>query len=131
VVEVNNPAHVPHFRRANVDELLVTSQIASRLLARSAMYPGLSELVTDIVSGGAGSELYRVALPEESVGKPIDELSSMLRERHGATLLAVSRDGVTFTNPGADFHLARGDNLVVIAETLGDLEPLRNASALA
>ena len=59
VVEANNPQHVQHFRRANADEIMVTSRIASRLLARSSLYPGLAELVTDIVSGGEGSELYR------------------------------------------------------------------------
>lgn len=42
VVEVNNPANVPHFRRDNVDELLVTSKLSSRLLARSALYPGIA-----------------------------------------------------------------------------------------
>ena len=42
VAEVNNPRHEPHFRRAGVDELLVTSKIASHLLARSALYPGLT-----------------------------------------------------------------------------------------
>ena len=41
VVEANNPAHVEHFRRADADEILVTSRLASRLLARSALYPGL------------------------------------------------------------------------------------------
>ncbi len=51
VVEANNPMHVDHFRRADADEILVTSRLASRLLARSALYPGLTELVTDIVSG--------------------------------------------------------------------------------
>lgn len=64
VVEVNNPNHVTHFERANVDEVMVTSKLASHLLARTALYPGLSALVVDIVSGGEGSELYRVALPE-------------------------------------------------------------------
>ncbi len=63
VAEVNNPRHVEHFRRARVDEVLVTSSLASRLLARSALYPGLTGLVTDIVSGGEGSELYRVTCP--------------------------------------------------------------------
>lgn len=52
VVEVNNPDHVPHFRRAEVDEVMVTSKLASDLLARTALYPGLSQLVIDIVSGG-------------------------------------------------------------------------------
>ena len=65
VSEVNNPRHEPHFQRADVDELLVTSKVASHLLARSALYPGLTGIVTDIVSGGVGSELYRVSLPDE------------------------------------------------------------------
>ncbi len=65
VVEVNNPQHVDHFKRANADEIMVTSRISSRLLARSSLYPGLAEIVTDIVSGGEGSELYRIALPDD------------------------------------------------------------------
>lgn len=125
VVEANNPRHVEHFRRANADEILVTSRIASRLLARSSLYPGLTELVTDIVSGGAGSELYRVALPDAYVGLTIDELSSRMRSEHRATLLAVSRDGEAHVNPPTDFRLAPGDDAVVVAESLGTLAPLR------
>ena len=124
VVEANNPMHVPHFRRADADEILVTSRLASRLLARSALYPGLSELVTDIVSGGTGSELYRVALPDTYVGLSIDELSAKLRGEHRATLLAVTRDGSSMTNPPTDFRLAIGDDAVVVAESLGELRPL-------
>jgi voltage-gated potassium channel len=124
VVEANNPMHVPHFRRAEADEILVTSRLASRLLARSALYPGLSELVTDIVSGGEGSELYRVALPDDYVGMSIDELSAKLRGEHRATLLAVTRDGRSMTNPPADFRLQGGDDAVVVAESLGELRPL-------
>ena len=86
VAEVNNPRHEPHFRRADVDELLVTSKMASHLLARSALYPGLSSLVTDIVSGGEGSELYRITLPEEYLGQSIDAVATRLRNDHNATL---------------------------------------------
>jgi voltage-gated potassium channel len=124
VVEANNPAHVDHFKRAEADEILVTSRLASHLLARSALYPGLSELVTDIVSGGEGSELYRVALPDDYVGLSIDELSAKLRGEHRATLLAVTRDGRSMTNPPADFRLQSGDDAVVVAESLGELRPL-------
>lgn len=129
VVEVNNPDHVPHFRRANVDEVMVTSKLAAHLLARSALYPGLSELVTDLVSGGEGSELYRVELPDDCVGKPIDHVSAMLRERNRATLLAVTRNGRTFSNPGTDFMFEMGDDLIVVAESLGALSPLQNSTA--
>jgi voltage-gated potassium channel len=125
VVEANNPAHVEHFRRAHADEVLVTSRLASRLLARSALYPGLSELVTDMVSGGDGSELYRIAIPEDMCGLSVDEFSATLRNKHRATLIAVSRRGHLEINPAADFSMQPGDDAVVVAESLGTLAPLR------
>jgi voltage-gated potassium channel len=125
VAEVNNPAHVEHFRRARVDEILVTSRLASRLLARSALYPGLTELVTDIVSGGDGSELYRVTLPDDYLGLTIDDVSRRLRAEHRATLLAVTRGTHTFTNPPRDFVIEPADDALVLAESLGTLAPLK------
>ena len=107
VVEVNNPSHVEHFQRADADEILVSSQLVSRLMARSSLYPGLAGLVTDIVSGGEGSELYRVQLPDDYVGLSVDELSAKLRADHRATLLSVSRSGHSYVNPPDDFRLAQ------------------------
>ena len=124
VVEVNNPRHVEHLRRAKADEILVSSQLASRLLARSALYPGLTELVTDIVSGGEGSELYRIAIPDGYLGLTLDEVSARLRSDHRATLLSISRGGRAFVNPPTDFRIAPGDDAVVVAESLGTLAPL-------
>lgn len=125
VAEVNNPRHEPHFRRADVDELLVTSKVASHLLARSALYPGLTGLITDIVSGGDGSELYRITLPDEYIGLSIDQVSARLRAEHRATLLSVNRGGRAFVNPEADFRLEPQDDAVVVAESLGTLAPLK------
>ncbi len=119
VAEVNNPRHEAHFRRANVNELLVTSKIASHLLARSALYPGLTGIVTDIVSGGEGSELYRIAIPDAYIGLSIDAVAARLRTEHRATLLSVNRGGHAFVNPGADFVLEVGDDAIVVAESLG------------
>ena len=130
VVEVNNPRHIDHLRRARADEILVTSRLASHLLARTALYPGLASLVTDLVSGGDGVELYRVQLPDDYCNVTLDELSARLRGEHSATLLAVARGDHTLTNPPSDFRLAPGDNAVVVAESLGDLHPLKSADAL-
>jgi voltage-gated potassium channel len=129
VAEVNNPRNEPHFRRADVDEVLVTSKIASHLLARSALYPGLSGIVTDIVSGGEGSELYRVSLPEDYCGMTIDDLAAKLRRDHRATLLSVNRGGHSFVNPDTAFILQPGDDAVVVADSLGSLAPLEVADA--
>lgn len=125
VVEANNPDHVEHFQRAHADEIVVTSRLVSRLMARSSLYPGLAGIVTDIVSGGHGSELYRISLPAEYVGLSVDELSVRLRADHNATLLAVSRNGQAHINPEHDFCLAAGDDAVVVAQSLGTLAPLQ------
>ena len=103
----------------------MTSSLASRLLARSALYPGLTGLVTDIVSGGEGSELYRVHLPEAYVGLSVDEASARLRAEHRATLLAVGRGTTTIVNPTTDFHIESRDEALVVAESLGTLAPLK------
>jgi voltage-gated potassium channel len=125
VAEVNNPRNEPHFVRADVGELLVTSKMASHLLARSALYPGLSSIVTDIVSGGEGSELYRITLPDDYIGLTIDAVAANLRRDHHATLLSVNRGGRTFVNPPTDFILQEGDDAIVVAESLGTLAPLK------
>jgi voltage-gated potassium channel len=131
VAEVNNPKHEAHFRRADVNELLVTSKMASHLLARTALYPGLSSIVTDIVSGGEGSELYRIGLPDDYIGLSIDAVAARLRIEHRATLLSVNRGGHAFVNPKADFVLEQGDDAIVVAESLGSLAPLEVGDMLA
>ena len=124
VAEVNNPRHVEHFRRARVDELIVTSQLGPRPPRSDGIYPGLIELVADIVSGGEGSELYRIEIPEAYLGLSVDEVSARLRAEHRATLLSISRGGKAVVNPPTDFHIESGDDAVVIAESLGTLAPL-------
>ncbi len=122
VAEVNNPRHVDHFNRAGADELLVTSHVASRLLARSAIYPGLTDLVSDLVSSG-GSELYRVKIPAAYVGRTIEEAGVAFRREHGATLVAIRRDGHAVFHGAGDFTLRADDDAMVIAESLGAMEP--------
>ena len=65
-----------------------------------------------------------VQLPDNYVGLSVDELSAKLRAEHRATLLSVSRSGQSYVNPPEDFRLAPGDDLVVVAESLGELAPL-------
>jgi voltage-gated potassium channel len=124
VAEVNNPRHAEHFRRAGADEMLVTSRLASRLLARSALYPGLTNLVVDIVSGGPGSELYRVPLDRAYAARSVDDVIAALRATFRATLVAYIRDDRALTNPPADLRVQPGDEAVVVAESRAVLEPL-------
>ncbi len=122
VAEVNEARHLDHFRRAGADELMVTSHIASRLLARSAIYPGLTDLVADLVSSG-GFELYGVRVPDDCVGLSIEDVSYRLRSGHQATLLAIRREGRLHFAAPTDFRVRREDVALVVSEHLGRLVP--------
>ena len=124
VVEVNNPRNATHLRRAHADEVLPTSQLTAHLLARSSMYPGMTELVMDLVSGGEGAELYRCRLPEAFTGRSIQDLAGELFGQHRATLLALVRDGESRVNPPGDETIVEGDEALLVAESLKTLESL-------
>jgi voltage-gated potassium channel len=124
VVQVNNSRHVEHMRRANADEIIVPSQMAAHLAARSALYPGLTDLVADMVSGGEGSELYRIQLPERFIGLTVEDLAATLVRDNRATLLALSRSGTNFVNPPWDMIVERNDDALVLAESIASLAPL-------
>ena len=83
------------------------------------------------MSGGEGSELYRITLPEEYLGLSIDAVSTRLRDEHHATLLSVNRGGRAFVNPRSDFVLEPGDDAIVVAESLGTLAPLELRDAMS
>jgi voltage-gated potassium channel len=83
------------------------------------------------VSGGEGSELYRIGLPDEYIGLSIDAVAARLRTEHQATLLSVNRGGHAFVNPKSDFILELGDDAIVVAESLGSLAPLEVGDMLA
>ena len=123
VVEVNNPRarRTLRARQGRRDPGDLPTRVAAARPVRAL--PGAGSLVTDIVSGGEGSELYRVALPDDYTDLTPDEVSARLRTEHRATLLAVTRGGARVTNPAADFRLTAGDGAVVIAESLDGLVP--------
>jgi voltage-gated potassium channel len=124
VVQVNNSRHVEHMRRANADEIIVPSQIAAHLAARSALYPGLTDLVADIVSGGEGSELYRIQVPESFVGLTVQDVAVILIRDHRATMLALIRNGTNYVNPPGEMTIERNDDALVVAESIATLAPL-------
>jgi K+/H+ antiporter YhaU regulatory subunit KhtT len=75
-------------------------------------------------------EASLLALERYTLNYP-DNLSARLRSEHHATLLAVSRGSQTWVNPPTDFVLQPMDDALVVAESLGTLEPLRPQRAMA
>ena len=128
VAEVNNPRHEPHFQRADVDELLVTSKVASHLLARSALYPGLSG---DRDRHRVGRRGLR-ALPHHParrVPRAVDRrrVAPPARRPRGDAAVGQPRRPRVRQPAGRDFVLQPGDDAIVVAEALGHARAAQDA----
>lgn len=127
VVEVSNARNGEHLKRAHADEVVATPRLAAHLIARSALYSGLADLVMDLVTGGEGSELYHVQMPADAAGQTVAQVGDQLRASR-TILVAVVRDGKSQVNPPPDFLIEPGDQALVIAESAESLVPVQQPS---
>ena len=81
-----------HLIRANVDEIIVRGESAGSLLATAAVAPGIVDLIKIIINNQDENRLWRVPVPSKYEGKTYQELSSYLKDRFGAVLLALVRE---------------------------------------
>ncbi|MGB2982436.1 MAG: NAD(P)-binding protein [Candidatus Bipolaricaulia bacterium] len=92
-VQVLNHTNRRHFERADVDEIICLDQIGGNLAVASALNPGLSHVVSELLTFNSGSEFYRVAgkVVQELAGYTYTEAAQRLAERHAA-LIGVETD---------------------------------------
>jgi voltage-gated potassium channel len=123
-VEVVLKDNRQHFARTKVNEMVVSAELTGALLGGAARTPGLSRLVTDLVTHPAGQEFYRMRVPPELVGEPLPAALSRVKSDYEALLIGfVNRDGDGFDlNPSSTRVLSANDVLLVISA---------NADALA
>ena len=118
-VEVVHSANRDHFRRTKADELVVSAHMTGALLAHSAMSPGLSRVLDDLLTFPEGDEFYWVEVPPSWEGRDFVVAMTELKTAHDCLPIAVSRNSSYTTNPPADYRLQTGDRLLVLSK----LEP--------
>jgi voltage-gated potassium channel len=104
-----------HLERVHVDEVVVSGEYGGKILAHSALYHGMSQVLADLLTGDEGSEFYRVAVPEEIRGQDFEIALDYFRREHRALVIAVLREEKAYVNPEVGFLLEEGDELAVIA----------------
>ena len=115
IVEIVDEANIRHCERANADEIIVTSELNSSLIARTALNHGISKVVSEIVRTGQGNDLHKVKVPDFAVGRPFVEIFAELKEKHQCIVLAVQQEDKVISNPPNDLLLKREDYLMLIS----------------
>lgn len=117
VVELVDEANVMHCRRAQADEIIVGSELSSRLIASAAIDHGISRVVSELLSTQYGNELFSIPLPGDLVGNTfLDVFTMMKRDRQSIVLgILKGNDGEHVSNPPSDYVFEKDDRLIVIS----------------
>jgi voltage-gated potassium channel len=91
--QVVDSASEVHLRRANVDEVVSMDHIGAQLSVASAVNPGVTQVINELVTFNEGSEFYRIEPPTELLGKLFSEAALLWLDQH-VILIAVETSDV-------------------------------------
>jgi voltage-gated potassium channel len=117
-------AHCPHA------EVLVSLNV--EMMVRAAQDPGSSRVQYDLLSALEGQTQFSLRVPAGAPAMRYGKLLSLLKERHGATLIASARDTLPANlrlNAPSDAEVGSGALLYYIAETRIDPAQVRWSEA--
>ena len=90
--ELIKPENREHLKRANVDEIIVRGESAGSLMARAAVSPGVADSLRLLINNQDENKIWRIPVPGKYIKKTFGELSSFLRQKFEALILAVVRE---------------------------------------
>jgi voltage-gated potassium channel len=119
IVELVDEAYVQTCKRAKADEIIVSSELSSILISQAALNPGISKVVSDLLSSqDGGNQLYKVPIPKSKVGLPFIDVFIYMKQAYQSIAVAVQKgsEGEVISNPAEDYQLENNDYLLVIAQ---------------
>jgi voltage-gated potassium channel len=124
VAECHNPSTRFHLLKAGASEVVSSDALGLRLLARSALFHGMSQFYWELLTVRRdNNEVFLVPAPEELVGLSFVELSELFiryrDDRRACLLIGIERGEEMVINPIGDEAgpLRSGDQLIVFSRT--------------
>ena len=98
--QIMDSANEVHLQRANVDEVILLDTIGANLAVASAVNPGVTQVVNELVTFNEGCEFYRIQPPPDSLlGMSFSQASLECRDQR-AILVAVEMSDATLLPVG-------------------------------
>lgn len=116
IAEITDRKHEVHLKNANIDEIIISNDLTSQLLVRSALYGGTSKVVKDLLSNEQGNEIYMFEVDKEDTGKKFLELFLQYKQQQNIILIGIKRGQQVITNPEGGQQIAADDSLIYIAQ---------------
>lgn len=113
-VELVSSEHHELLAESGCDAIVDASRVSVRLMVRGVQDVGVSDVVEGLLESGEGSELYRIAVPADLVGRTYRDCAIALIDRR-ASIVGVARGQKKLLNPDPSLVLRPDDELFVVA----------------
>lgn len=114
IAEVLNEENIPHFERANVNDIIVSNQMSSRIMVRSAVYKNVSLVLKELLTNTYGNEIYECTIKSDDIGLSFNELSNKYRTNHHSIVLGLANEQLHL-NPDCNRKVKKNDKIIYIS----------------
>ncbi len=125
--ECRNPNNRHHLKKAGADEIISSDELGLRLLARTALFHGMTRVYQELLTVGRdANEMFLYDAPEELIGKDFVELIGLFAryrgDRRSCLLIGIQRGEEMMLNPIADEAgpIKAGDQLILLSRVYID-----------
>ncbi|MTI67786.1 MAG: hypothetical protein FH753_14465 [Firmicutes bacterium] len=115
MAEVINHSNIVHFQRANVNDIIISNELESRILVRSALYKGVNLAIKELITNSYGCEMYETTLNPKYIGKKYEKIAMEFLNKK-ISLIGFFRNNETYLSPSKDTVMQEGDILIYIAD---------------
>ncbi len=123
IAEVVSERSIRTCKRANVDGVISEEGLGGCLLAQEFVSPGINEVIGQLLTHKEGSQLY--LSPTQVEGYEIRDLQiAALDHETDLQIIGLIRGDRRLLNPPRNTTLAKGDTLIVLANSESDLRVL-------
>lgn len=117
IVELVDAAYISTCKRANADEIIVTSELSSMLISQATLNHGVSKVVSDLLSFQGSNQLYTIPVPKCENPQTFIEVLTQMKEKYQGIVVGVQKgkNGEVISNPSSNYIIDQHDYLIVIA----------------
>lgn len=116
VVEVVNKESIKSMKFSGVAGVVATEGISDRLIVQEFLYPGVYDIVQQIISNSIGSQFY--IFKTRLKGFKFKEIQmKVLQHPEDIQVIGVIRGDEQLINPSKEYMVEQGDKLIVLAES--------------
>ena len=122
IVELVDQANTITCYRAKANEVIISSELSSMLISQATLNHGISKVISELLSGQSGNQLYKIPLPPSKAGQPFIDVFLYMKETYQSIVVALQKgqEGEVISNPTSEQLVDARDYLIVISQTAPD-----------